>query len=319
MSGKAVTTTMRVYRMEWAAAGVLSLELRRPDGADLPAYEPGAHIDLILPNGLVRSYSLAGDPESRDRYVVGVGLDAASRGGSDYIHKKMRVGDLIEVDGPRNHFPLVEDAEKVVFIAGGIGITPMFCMAKRLHKLGRPFEFRYAVRSPDRAAFLSDMQAMGIVVDLHVDDVVGAPMDMAAAVAGHPAGTHFYCCGPSGMMAAFEAATASVPDGQVHVEYFTPKVVETEGEDTSFTVVLAQSGQSFEIPKDKSILDVLAAAGIDIASSCQDGICGTCEVDVLEGTPDHRDSVLTKSEQDSNKTMMVCVSRCKGGKLVLDL
>lgn len=310
---------VRVHAMTFEAEGVLSVELRRPDGADLPAYAPGAHIDLHLPNGITRSYSLAGDPDLNDRYVVGVGLDAKSRGGSSYVHGKLRVGDLIDIEAPRNHFPLVEDAEKVVFIAGGIGVTPMLCMARRLARLGRPCEFHYAVRSRDRAAFLTELTDLGIEVALHVDAEAGRPAHVAGILAGHPAGTHFYCCGPAGMLTAFEDAAAGFDDALVHVEYFTPKVIETEGADTAFTVELAKSGRSLEIPADRSILDVLADAGVAVQSSCEDGICGTCETAVLDGTPDHRDSVLTKAEQDSNRTMMICVSRCKGAKLVLDL
>ncbi|WP_085884483.1 PDR/VanB family oxidoreductase [Oceanibacterium hippocampi] len=305
--------------MQWEAEGVLSVELRRPDGDELPSYEPGAHVDLRLPNGLVRSYSLAGDPANRDRYVVGVGLDAASRGGSSFVHGKLRVGDRIDVEPPLNHFPLVEDAEKVVLLAGGIGITPMLCMARRLTERGRPLTFHYAVRSRERAAFLDQLEAMGADLRLHVDAEAGGPFDIAAAVAGHPAGTHFYCCGPGPMMAAFEAAVAEVPDERVHVEYFTPKAIETEGADSAFTVRLARKGLTVEVPAGRSILGALADAGVIVPSSCEDGICGTCETRVLDGVPDHRDSVLTKAEQQSNRTMMVCVSRCKGSGLVLDI
>jgi ferredoxin-NADP reductase len=266
-----------------------------------------------------RSYSLTGDPAERDRYVVGVGLDASSRGGSAYVHKRLRVGDRIDIDPPSNNFPLVEDAEKVVLIAGGIGITPLYCMARRLAALGRSFEMIYAVRERERAAFLQDLEALGVPVKLHVDVEAGGPLDIEAAVSGHPAGTHFYCCGPAGMLAAFEAATGTVPEDQVHVEYFTPKVIETEGEDRPFTVTLARRDLTVEVPPGKTILAALNDAGVGWHSSCEEGICGTCEVAVLEGFPDHRDSVLSKSEQAANKTMMICVSRCKGQKLVLDI
>lgn len=310
---------MRVHRMEWAARDVLEIELRLPDGGDVPVYEPGAHVDLTLPNGITRSYSIKGDPGLRDRITVGVGLDAASRGGSSFIHRTLRVGDVIAVAGPRNHFPLVEDAPKVVLIAGGIGVTPMVCMARRLAALGRDFDFHYAVRSADRAAFLGELQALDIAPVLHVDETSGGPMDVGAAIAGQPEGTHFYCCGPAGMLAAFEAATAHLPETRVHVEYFSPKVIAVEGEDRPITVVLNRAGKTIEVAADESIAAAIQRAGVSVDTSCEDGICGTCETRVLDGVPDHRDSVLTKSEQEAGRTMMICVSRCKGDRLVLDI
>ena len=310
---------MRVHRMEWAARDVLEVEFRLPEGGDVPEYEPGAHIDLTLPNGITRSYSIKGDRGLRDRITVGVGLDAASRGGSSFIHRTLRVGDVIPVAGPRNHFPLVEDAPKVVLIAGGIGITPMVCMARRLAALGRDFAFHYAVRSADRAAFLDELQALGIAPVLHVDETAGGPMDVAAAIADQPGGTHFYCCGPAGMLAAFEAATAHLPETHVHVEYFSPRVIAVEGEDRPITVVLDRAGKTIEVAADESIAAAIQRVGVSVDTSCEDGICGTCETRVLDGTPDHRDSVLTKSEQEAGRTMMICVSRCKGDRLVLDI
>lgn len=320
-TAQARTLELRVTRMEWAATDILEVELRAPDGAELPAYAPGAHLDLKLPNGLVRSYSIKGDPDLRDRYVVGVGLDAASRGGSSYVHRTLRVGEVLPVEGPRNHFPLVEDAPRVVLIAGGIGVTPLVCMARRLARLGRDCVFHYAVRSADRAAFLAELRALDIDLRLHVDAEAGGPLDIGAALAGHPEGTHVYCCGPSGMMQAFEAATQSWPEDNVHVEYFTPKVTAAadDGAEASFTVECRRSGTSVEVAPGISITEALRGAGILVNTSCEDGICGTCETAVLEGVPDHRDSVLTKKEQEAGKTMMICVSRCKSGRLVLDI
>jgi len=310
---------LRVQRMEWAATGVIELELRARDGSALPPFAPGAHIDIALPNGLSRSYSLKGDPAQTDRYVVGVGLDPKSRGGSAFVHRQLRVGDEVEVRPPLNHFPLVDEAEKVVLIAGGIGITPMVAMARELARRGANFALHYAVRSPNRAAFLDELRGYTPGLDLHVDEAAGGPCDVAGIIAGLPRGAHVYCCGPAPMMAAFEAATVEMPDDQVHVEYFAPKPVETTGEDGPFTVELKASGKTVEVGADESILTAVARVGITVESSCEDGICGTCETRILEGTADHRDSVLTKSEQDAGKTMMICVSRCKGDKLVLDL
>jgi len=309
---------LRVHRLEWAARDVLELELRAPDGADLPAYEPGAHIDIQLPNGLSRSYSLKGDPALRDRYVVGVGLDARSRGGSSYIHGSLRIGQEIPVRAPLNHFPLAE-APKTVLIAGGIGVTPMTCMARELARRGVDFEFHYAVREKARAAFLDELSGYCPGLALHTDDIAGGPLDLAPIVAGQPEGTHFYCCGPAPMMAAFEAITESLPAETIHVEYFSPKPVETGGADAGFTVVLQKTGKTVEVAADETILDAVKRVGIVPDTSCEDGICGTCETRILEGVADHRDSVLTKKEQEAGKTMMICVSRCKGDRLVLDL
>lgn len=311
--------TLRVHRLEWAARDVLEVELRRPDGGALPAFQPGAHMDLLLPNGLTRSYSLIGDPADRDRYVIGVGLDANSRGGSHYIHTRLRVADCLSVGRPRNNFPLVEDAPNVVFLAGGIGVTPLYCMAKRLATIGRPFVFHYAVRDRDRAAFLPGMGAHGFEPRLHVDNEADSRFDIEAAMRGHAQGTHFYCCGPPGMMAAFEEASAAIPSERVHVEYFTPKEVPIADEARAFRITLARSGRSVEVGPDSSVLAALRGAGIDVPSSCEEGVCGTCEVKVLGGVPAHRDSVLSPTERAANASMMVCVSRCLGDELVLDL
>lgn len=312
---------LRVSRMEWAATGVLEVELRDAEGRELPPYTPGAHLDLKLPHGLIRSYSLKGDPDIRDRYVVGVGLDAKSRGGSEFIHRSLRVGDLIAVDGPRNHFQLNEGAAETVLIAGGIGVTPLVCMARRLSKLGRPCRVHYAVRSADRAAFLDELRALNIQLALHLDDAAGGPFDMAGAVAAAGPGAHLYCCGPAGMMAAFEAATEGRDPDCIHVEYFTPKEVPVAPGDYDgpFTVEARRSGKSVEVLPGTSILEALTSVGIKVETSCEDGICGTCECRVLEGVPLHRDSVLTKKEQEAGRTMMVCVSRSRGERLVLDI
>lgn len=311
--------TLRVWRMEWAARDALELELRAPACGDLPAYAPGAHIDLHLPNGLIRSYSLKGDPGARDRYVVGVGLDAQSRGGSAFIHRTLRVGQELPVSAPRNHFPLVAAAAKVVLIAGGIGVTPLICMARALAARGAEFQFHYATRNAERAAFLDELRGYDPDLRLHLDDVAGGPLDIAAIVAGQPAGTHFYCCGPAGMMAAFEAATAEIPEDNVHVEYFSPKAIETAGADAAFTLVLNKSGKTAQVAAGETILQAVTRLGVAVETSCEDGICGTCETRILQGVADHRDSVLTRKEQEAGKTMMICVSRCKGDKLVLDL
>lgn len=310
--------TLCVHRLEWAAQDIIELELRAPDGAALPAYEPGAHIELRLPNGLARSYSLKGASAERDRYVVAVGLDANSRGGSRFIHESLRVGSQLSVRAPANHFPLVEAAHSVL-IAGGIGVTPMTCMARALHEKGASFAFHYAVRSQNRAAFADELRDYCPGLHLHCDDEAGGPLDLASLIQGQPEGTHFYCCGPAPMMAAFEGATAQLDDACRHVEYFSAKPVASDGKDAAFTLVLQRSMQTLEVGAEESIIAALERAGVRADTSCEDGICGTCETRILDGNAEHRDSVLTKKEQDAGRTMMICVSRCKGDRLVLDL
>ena len=318
MSVPLARQTLRVHRIEWAGEGVLAVELRDPEGGDLPAFAAGAHVDLHLPNGMTRSYSLANDPSDRTRFVLGVGLDPSSRGGSRFVHRDLRVGQMLDVEGPRNHFPLDESAPHSVLIAGGIGITPMVCMAQRLAAIGRSFEFHYAVREASRAAFLGVVDSLTPKLHLHVDASAGRPLDLAAIVASAPAGAHFYCCGPMPMLAAYEAATAGIPAERVHLEYFQAKPVSAAAA-TAFEVEIAGTGRVFTIPPDRSIADVLEAAGLRIATSCCEGICGTCETRVVAGEPEHRDSVLTAAERAANKTIMICVSRALTPRLVLDL
>ena len=311
-------STLRVHRIEWAAEGILEIDLRDPTGAEVPAFTAGAHVDLVLPNGITRSYSLANDPDERHRFVLGVGLDPTSRGGSRFVHRDLRVGDIVPVLGPRNHFPLDESAGHSVLIAGGIGITPMAAMASRLAALGRSFEFHYAVRERSRAAFLDRVSGLSPRFCLHVDAEAGRPLDIGEIVAGAPAGAHFYCCGPLPMLAAYETATAGLAPEQVHLEYFKAKPVEAAAT-TGFEIEIAGTGRVLEVPPEKSIADVLEAAGVKTGISCQEGICGSCEVKVVAGEPDHRDQVLTAAEKASGKTMMICVSRSKSPRLVIEL
>ncbi len=311
--------TLRVQAMRFEARGIVSVELRDPDGRELPAYAPGAHIDLHLGNGLVRSYSLCGVPEVRDRYVVGVLLDRASRGGSRYVHEQLRVGSTLTVAAPRNHFALEEGAAHTVLVAGGIGVTPIVCMARRLHELGRSFTLLYCARSRAEAAFADELAAYGDAVRMHFDDEAGSPPDLPALLAGQAATTHFYCCGPGPMLNAFEAACAAHGYPEVHIERFAADPSVAAVQDGEYTVALASTGSELKVPAGKSLLDALLEAGIAVEHSCKEGVCGSCETRVLEGIPEHRDGVLSKSERESNQTMMVCVSGCKGKRLVLDL
>jgi tetrachlorobenzoquinone reductase len=296
----------------------------RRDGAPLPPYKPGAHIDLHLPNGLTRQFSLvlptSGNPDS---YTVGVKRDENSRGGSRYIIEQMKVGDEIKISAPRNNFPLVENAEHVVLFAGGIGITPIWCMAQQLNALGRSWKLYYACRSRADMAFVETLEKLEPKIrQLHFDDEAGKVLDMAAAIAETPAGAHLYCCGPNPMLKAFEAATAGRPRHLIHVEYFTPKeeaAADAESKLGGFWVELARSGEEYFIPEGKKVLEVLYEAGVDVDYSCELGICGACETKVISGIPVHHDSVLSEEEQATNEKVMICCCGCKTERLVLDM
>jgi len=308
---------LRLVAIRYAAADTHLYEFADPEGRPLPAYGPGAHIDVHLPGGLMRQYSLARPDRPGQPYLVGVKLDRAGRGGSRYLHEQARVGELFQIAPPRNHFPLAEDAARTVLIAGGIGVTPIWCMAQRLDEIGAAFELHYAVRTRADAAFLAELETMAPRARLHVDAEAEGVLDVAAIVEAAPADAHLYCCGPAPMMAAFEAAVAGRPAEQVHVEYFSaPPPEPIEG---GFVVALAKSGREFVIAPGSTILETLRQAGLTLTSSCEQGVCGACETRVLEGTPDHRDLLLTAAEKASNKTMMICCSGALSDRLVLDL
>lgn len=324
---------VRVHAVRAEACDVLSLDLRLPSGEPLPAFSAGSHIDLEIPAGgktLVRQYSLSGSPSERHRYVVGVGRDAASRGGSAAVHDGLRAGDTLRISSPRNNFPLADDAAHSMLVAGGIGITPMLSMVRRLTSLGKSWTLYYCVRTPSRAAFIDELALLaangkGRVITVF-DGMPGVErLDIASAVRAAPAGTHFYCCGPVPMMKAFEEATAGCDDGHVHVEWFSaPALPATASQaqaagDGTFVVQLKRKGKSFSIPQDKTILEVLLDNGVDVDYSCREGLCGTCETKVLAGVPDHRDPILAGKKEPPLNKIMVCVSRCAGPELVLDL
>ncbi len=304
------------------AKGILSFELRAPGGGDLPAFTAGSHIDVHLPNGITRCYSLVNSQAERDRYVIAVSLDANSKGGSRYMFESQLVGQTIKAGGPRNNFRLVEDAPHTVLIAGGIGITPMHAMIMRLEELGKSWELHYGVRERAAAAFRAELEALEAArpgrVHFNFDVEDGHMLDVAGVVAAARPDAHLYCCGPAPMLEIYKTAAAGRNPDTVHLEYFAAPVVEA-GENTGFTVVLQDSGQSFEVGPDQSILDVLLDAGIAAPFSCGAGECGSCVVEVLEGEPEHRDCVLSDNERAGNKLMMICVSRAKSKKLVINL
>lgn len=311
-----------VHTLRWETDDTISVELRAAEGVSLPAFEPGAHIDIHLPIGLSRSYSLCNDARENHRYVLGVLRDRASRGGSHYIHDQLRVGNRLAISPPRNHFPLHEGAAHSVLVAGGIGITPLLGMARRLVARGRSFELLYLARTRRSAAFLDELEALKVPMTLHLDDERGGPPDLMRLLARFRSArdVHLYACGPGAMLDAFERTCAELGLPNIHVERFSAVVQPPSGDaQGAFTVELARSDRTFSIKAGKSILDTLLEAGLDIEHSCFDGVCGACETRVLAGEPDHRDSVLSPGERAANKTMMICVSGAKGASLRLDL
>jgi vanillate O-demethylase ferredoxin subunit len=317
------TLQVRVRATTYEAQHILGFELVPLSPATaLSAFTAGAHIDVHLPGGLLRSYSLLNDPQETHRYRIGVNRDAHSRGGSRHMHEQLRTGTLLTISTPRNLFAMDETSPFNLFIAGGIGITPMLSMIARSQALGTPWRLHYAARTRQHAGFLDVLAAYqgqpGAEVQLNFDQEPGGQMlDLNAVISALPAGAHVYACGPQPLLAAYEQATASLPPARVHREYFAAK--EAAATDGSYTVTLARSQRTLQIQPGQTLLDGLIAIGAEPTFSCQQGICGTCEVRVLEGTPDHRDMVLTESEQAANDRMMVCCSGAKSARLVLDL
>jgi ferredoxin-NADP reductase len=307
---------VRLTAIRYAARDINLYEFQRPDGAPLPACAAGAHIDLHLPNGLVRNYSLIDARSDLATYTLGIKRDSASRGGSRLIHDELRVGKTLKISAPRNNFPLKEDAAHTILLAGGIGIVPIWCMVRRLAELGRSWQLFYSCRSRPDMAFGQELEKMP-AARLHFDDQnAGRVLDIAGLMANAPKEAHLYCCGPTPMMQAFETAVAQWPRAQVHVEYFTAKEQVRLG---GFTVELARSGKEFFIPEGQTILDILLDDGIDLESSCENGICGSCEQQVIAGIPLHCDSILSEEERAENKRVMICCAGCKTERLVLDL
>jgi ferredoxin-NADP reductase len=301
------------------ATGVISLELAAPGAAALPEWTPGAHIDLHLPSGLVRSYSLHGDPRERGAYHVAVLNAPDGRGGSAEVHRIAAPGVAVRASAPRNAFAL-EQASHYLFLAGGIGVTPLLAMAREVSRRGSTWTFVYGGRSRDHMAFLDALSALP-GGELHVvpQDEAGLP-DLAAAFAALPAGAAAYCCGPSGMLeAALAIGEQTRPDIPVRLERFVAPAPADLGEDRGFEVELARSGVTVTVPPGVSVLDAVRAEIPGVMSSCEQGICSACETAVLAGIPDHRDSVLTAKERAANNYMMICVSRALTPRLILDL
>jgi len=322
MTSLSYATELVVERRDLAADGVLVLALRHPLGEELPAWEPGAHIDVVLGPELERQYSLCGDPADRHEWRVAVLREPDGRGGSAYVHGQLEAGGKVRVRGPRNHFALLP-SPRYLFVAGGIGITPILPMLAAAEAAGAQWTLLYGGRTRESMAFTEELQRYGDKVRLAPQDESGL-LDLASVLGTPQPGTLVYCCGPGPLLDAVEERCAGWPAGSLHVERFQPKPPELmagqeSGGDTEFEVVLERSGHTLTVPADVSVLDTVRAAGVEVLFSCTEGTCGTCETDVLDGTPDHRDSVLTDEEREAGETMLICVSRCRGKRLVLDL
>ena len=314
---------VRVTRKVIEADDICSFELASVDGSALPAFSAGSHIDVQLPGGLTRQYSLCNDPAESHRYLIGVLRDAASRGGSAAMHEQVHEGGELSISPPKNHFALAHHAPRHLLLAGGIGITPILCMAERLSAIGADFELHYATRSRARTAFFERIRGSAFAqrAAFHFDD--GAPqqkLDIAVALARQGAGTHLYVCGPKGFMDAVlgAARTGGWGEDRIHFEYFNADVQPRSG-DGAFEVQLASSGRVITVPADRSVLAALADAGVVVPSSCEQGVCGTCLTRVIEGVPDHRDQYLLPDEQAAGDQFLPCCSRAKTARLVLDL
>lgn len=298
------------------AEDVVALTLAAADGSALPPWTPGAHIDLVLGDDLVRQYSLCGNPSDAGRWRVGVLRAPDSRGGSKAVHAEVAAGTSVTVRGPRNHFPFVA-SRRYLFLAGGIGITPMLPMILEAEASGADWRLVYGGRSLSSMAFREELAAYGERVTLVPQDTDGFP-DLDALLGTPQPGTLVYACGPTPFLDAVEQRCAAWPAGSLHLERFAAKEVDAT-DDEAFELVLQRSGLTLEVPSDKSVFEVCRDAGVSVVGSCLEGVCGTCETEVVDGEVDHRDSILNEEERASNEFMMICVSRCRSGRLTLDL
>ncbi len=317
------TLQVRVARKAFEAEGICSFELVSADGRPLPAFSAGAHIDVQVPGGPTRPYSLCNDPAEGHRYLIAVLKDAASRGGSAGLHERVNEGDLLAISAPKNHFALAHEAKRHLLLAGGIGITPLLCMAERLATAGADFDLHYCTRSEARTAFRLRIASSAYAphVRFHFDD--GAPaqrLDIASLLATPVPGQHLYVCGPQGFMDAVLATARrnGWPEAQLHYEFFGAAPAPTGG-DRDFEVMLASSGRVVPVPAGKTVVQALADAGVSVMTSCEQGVCGTCLTRVIDGQCDHRDQYLTPEEQAANDQFLPCCSRAKTARLVLDL
>jgi ferredoxin-NADP reductase len=326
MSTETTELLVRAQRLE--SDGVLSLLLEHPDGSELPAWTPGAHIDVVLPSGTVRQYSLCSDPAEKTQYRIAVLNDPNSRGGSREIHETVRTGNMLPYRGPRNHFEL-EPAPHYLLIAGGIGITPILAMARQIAQGDGGLTVLYGGRTRPSMAFLDELAGLGGTVRIIPKDECGY-LDLDGAMTAAPAGTAVYCCGPEPLIrAAEQACKRHLGPDAMHFERFgaaaSPAAGDAGAQDTGmdgglaeFDVELRKSDRVLNVPADRTLLDVVRDANPSILFSCEEGFCGSCETKVLAGIPDHHDTILSKADREKNDTMMLCVGRSKTPLLVLD-
>lgn len=315
------TLQLQVRAIRLQAERTFSFELARPDGDLLPPVQAGAHVDVHLPGGLVRSYSLAGDPHDRTHWLLGVLREVGGRGGSRAMHEKVRVGELLTVGAPRNAFALAREARHTVLLGGGIGITPLKAMAHELAASGASFELHHCARSPQHAAFTAELWAAVLAGQLHHHFDGGDPargLDIAALLAQPAPGTHVYCCGPSGFMQACADASRHWPAGTVHFEHFKPPAAAAPAAPAgSFEVLLARKGIRLQVQPEQTIVRAIELAGLRVPTSCLSGLCGACKTTYLEGDVEHNDFIL--DDQEHQHCMTLCVSRARSPLLVLDL
>jgi vanillate O-demethylase ferredoxin subunit len=313
---------VRVVARRVEAEDILSFELQRADGSALPPYSAGAHVDMHLPGGLIRQYSLCSPEGAHGKYTIGVLKEPGSRGGSKALHEQVQIGDTLLISEPRNKFPLDVHARRSLLFAGGIGITPILAMADELARDGRDFELYYCARSRGRMAFIERIGSSpwAAMASLHFDD--GAPEQRldAGRVLAAAGNAHLYVCGPGGFMNYALGASRSLgwQEARLHREYFTAEPVDHSG-DKAFEVELHRSGRTIFVAADKSAASALSEAGVDIPLSCEQGVCGTCLTRVLEGIPEHRDFYLTDEEHLRNDRFTPCCSRSQTPRLLVDL
>lgn len=321
----------RVQAVVNLGTDIVAYELVDPEGKALPPFTAGAHVDFHLSDGRIRQYSLCNDPAERHRYILAIQREPQGRGGSKDIHANTKIGDIVILSMPRNNFPLDRSARRHLLIAGGIGITPLMAMIYHLSAQGADFTLHYCTRNPDRMAFKDQLRPFAEAGRANFHHDGGDPakgLDLEELLREHPPGTHLYYCGPPGFMAAVARAACGWPKACVHFEHFAaPSTREpalsatggatTEAGESGFQVKLARHGGIFDVPADKSIVDVLRESGIDIETSCESGLCGTCRTRFLDGIPDHRDLVLSETERESD--VLICCARALTPMLVLDL
>jgi len=316
------TIPVRVMAIRYEATDIRSYVLRRTDGVAFPGVDPGAHIDLRLPNGIERSFSLSNGVSDQGDYRITIARDESGRGGSRFMHDQVRAGDVLTMSTPRNNFALARDAVRSLFIAGGIGITPFLPMLTSLNRLGRSWQLIYCTGNAERAALLGEIERLAGAghgdLTCHFSQTAGR-LDIGEALARLPPDAHVYCCGPNGMLRDFRAAAeqTGIASDRLHFEYFR-----SDAENPAhggFTVVLQRSGRQIAVKAGQTILEALQEANIEVPYSCMEGICGSCETKVISGTPDHHDMILTERERQIKGTMMICCSGAKSEELVLDL